>query len=253
MVPALRPGYAAMAAIEADCFDIDVAALHQGFLRQARAAGGTLALRSRAGRIWREDGAWHAETSHRRHLHRPRHRQRRRRLGRRGRAHRRPRPDRVAAQAPHRLHRRPGRLRLRRLAAARRCRPWLVRPRRGTAQADGQSRRRDRQRPLRRAARRIRRRGRDRPHAAGTRHPGRAHRAPLGRAADLHARPRPGGRRRAPSAASSGWSARAATACRPRRPPGALLAALVDGRDPGALAAAVPLCDPLRFARQAAA
>lgn len=63
MVPALRPGYAAMAAIESDCFDIDVAALHQGFLRQARAGGGTLALRSRAGRIWRQAGAWRAETS----------------------------------------------------------------------------------------------------------------------------------------------------------------------------------------------
>jgi D-arginine dehydrogenase len=63
MVPALRDGYAAMAAIEADCFDIDVAAMHQGFLRQARAAGGVLALRSRAGRIWRRDGLWHAETS----------------------------------------------------------------------------------------------------------------------------------------------------------------------------------------------
>lgn len=62
-VPALREGYAAMAAVEADCFDIDVAALHQGFLRQARAAGGALALRRRAGRIWREGGAWHAETS----------------------------------------------------------------------------------------------------------------------------------------------------------------------------------------------
>jgi D-arginine dehydrogenase len=63
MVPALRPGYAALAAIEADCFDIDVAAMHQGFLRQARAAGGVLALRSRAGRIWRAGGAWHAETA----------------------------------------------------------------------------------------------------------------------------------------------------------------------------------------------
>ena len=63
MVPALRPGYAAMAAIEEDCFDIDVAAMHQGFLRQARAADGVLALRSRAGRIWRQDGAWRAETS----------------------------------------------------------------------------------------------------------------------------------------------------------------------------------------------
>ncbi|MBR0669547.1 NAD(P)/FAD-dependent oxidoreductase [Neoroseomonas soli] len=63
MVPALRDGYAALAAVEADCFDIDVAAMHQGFLRQARAAGGTIALRSRAGRVWRQDGRWHAETS----------------------------------------------------------------------------------------------------------------------------------------------------------------------------------------------
>jgi D-arginine dehydrogenase len=63
MAPVLRPGYAAMAAIESDCFDIDVAAMHQGFLRQARAAGGVLALRHRAGRLWRANGAWHAETS----------------------------------------------------------------------------------------------------------------------------------------------------------------------------------------------
>lgn len=61
-VPALRPGYAAKAAIEADCFDMEVAALHAGFLRQFRAAGGMLALRHRAGRIWRRsDGTWHAE------------------------------------------------------------------------------------------------------------------------------------------------------------------------------------------------
>ena len=38
LVPALRPGYAAAAAIEDDAFDMDVAALHQGFLRQLRAA-----------------------------------------------------------------------------------------------------------------------------------------------------------------------------------------------------------------------
>ncbi len=62
-VPVLRPGYAVAAAIERDAFDIEVAALHQGFLRQARARGGTLALRHRAGRIWRQDGLWHAETS----------------------------------------------------------------------------------------------------------------------------------------------------------------------------------------------
>jgi D-arginine dehydrogenase len=59
----LRPGYAAAASIERDAFDIDVAALHQGFLRMARAAGGTLALRNRAGRIFHADGLWQAETS----------------------------------------------------------------------------------------------------------------------------------------------------------------------------------------------
>ncbi|MDE2515002.1 MAG: FAD-binding oxidoreductase [Rhodospirillales bacterium] len=63
MVPALRPGYAAAAAIEEDAFDMDVAALHQGFLRQLRAAGGVLALRHRAGRIAREAGQWSIETS----------------------------------------------------------------------------------------------------------------------------------------------------------------------------------------------
>ncbi len=63
MVPALRPGYAVRAAIEDDAFDMDVAALHQGFLRQMRARGGMLALRSRTGRIERRGGAWRVETS----------------------------------------------------------------------------------------------------------------------------------------------------------------------------------------------
>ena len=62
-VPPLRRGYAVLAAVEEDCFDMDVAALHAGFLRQATANGGTLALRHRAGRIWRDGGAWHAEGS----------------------------------------------------------------------------------------------------------------------------------------------------------------------------------------------
>jgi D-arginine dehydrogenase len=57
-VPALRPGYAVAAAIEEDAFDMDVAALHQGFLRLLRARGGILALRSRAGRIRRQGGRW---------------------------------------------------------------------------------------------------------------------------------------------------------------------------------------------------
>ena len=63
LVPALRPGYAAAAAIEDDAFDMDAAALHQGFLRQLRRAGGALALRHRAGRIAHRAGAWEVETS----------------------------------------------------------------------------------------------------------------------------------------------------------------------------------------------
>lgn len=63
MVPALRPGYAVAAAVERESFDMDVAALHAGFLRLLRARGGVLALRARAGRIWREGGLWRAETS----------------------------------------------------------------------------------------------------------------------------------------------------------------------------------------------
>jgi D-arginine dehydrogenase len=61
MVPALKPGYAVAASIERDAFDIDVASLHAGFLKSARAAGGALALRSRAGRIWHDKGRWHAQ------------------------------------------------------------------------------------------------------------------------------------------------------------------------------------------------
>jgi D-arginine dehydrogenase len=63
MVPALRPGYAVAASIERDAFEIDVASLHQGFLSVLRKSGGVLALRNRAGRIERRNGAWEAETS----------------------------------------------------------------------------------------------------------------------------------------------------------------------------------------------
>jgi D-arginine dehydrogenase len=62
LVPALRPGYLAGAAIEEDAFDMDVAAIHQGFLRMLRANGGVLALRSRVGRIEQHAGAWDIET-----------------------------------------------------------------------------------------------------------------------------------------------------------------------------------------------
>ena len=63
LAPALKPDYAVAAAIEEDAFDMDVAALHQGFLRQLRAHGGALSLRSRSGRVERKSGRWEVETS----------------------------------------------------------------------------------------------------------------------------------------------------------------------------------------------
>lgn len=63
MVPALKPDYAKAAAIETDAFDMDVAALHQGFLRQVKSRGGVLALRSRTSRISREGARWHVAVS----------------------------------------------------------------------------------------------------------------------------------------------------------------------------------------------
>jgi D-arginine dehydrogenase len=63
MLPALRDGYAAGAAVEDDAFDMDVNAIHQGFLRQLRTRNGVLALRNRAGRIDRTGGTWRVETS----------------------------------------------------------------------------------------------------------------------------------------------------------------------------------------------
>ena len=63
MVPPLRRGYADAAAIERDAFDMDVAGLHQGFLQMLRRAGGAIALRHKARRIERQGGAWFAETT----------------------------------------------------------------------------------------------------------------------------------------------------------------------------------------------
>jgi D-arginine dehydrogenase len=63
MVPALRPGYLGAAGLEDDAFDIDVATLHQGFLRQLRARGGVLGLRRRAGRIERHGPVWEVEAT----------------------------------------------------------------------------------------------------------------------------------------------------------------------------------------------
>ncbi|WP_428485383.1 NAD(P)/FAD-dependent oxidoreductase [Rhodopila sp.] len=63
LVPALRPGYLGGVALEEDAFDMDVAAIHQGFLRMHRSRGGVLGLRSRAGRIEERNGMWEVETA----------------------------------------------------------------------------------------------------------------------------------------------------------------------------------------------
>jgi len=62
-VPALRADYAVAAALEPDCFDMDVHALHQGFLRQVSQHGGRLALGQRAARIEPAGGRWQVTTA----------------------------------------------------------------------------------------------------------------------------------------------------------------------------------------------
>ena len=61
MVPAIREGAVAAALLEGGTFDLDVAALHQGYLAQMRRLGGVMALRSRTMRIERRAGAWEVE------------------------------------------------------------------------------------------------------------------------------------------------------------------------------------------------
>jgi D-arginine dehydrogenase len=63
MVPAIRDGAVSAALLEEGTFDLDVAALHQGFLAQLRRRGGAMALRSRTMRIERREGAWEVEVT----------------------------------------------------------------------------------------------------------------------------------------------------------------------------------------------
>jgi len=62
MNPALDPGYVAAALYEPGAEDIDVHALHGGFLRGMRARGGRLAVNAQVERLARESGVWVAET-----------------------------------------------------------------------------------------------------------------------------------------------------------------------------------------------
>lgn len=63
MIPAIRPGYAAAAALETGNHDIDVDLLLQGYLRLARSRGATVAFRRRSQRIDRNNGRWRVETA----------------------------------------------------------------------------------------------------------------------------------------------------------------------------------------------
>ena len=60
-VPLLRAGYVAQAALDSDAMDIDVTALHQGFLRGARSAQTVLMTKSRVTRVERRRGVWKIE------------------------------------------------------------------------------------------------------------------------------------------------------------------------------------------------
>jgi D-arginine dehydrogenase len=63
MIPALRPGYAAAAALETGNYDIDVHVLLHGYLRLARSRGAEVALRRRSQRIERQAGLWRVQTT----------------------------------------------------------------------------------------------------------------------------------------------------------------------------------------------
>jgi D-arginine dehydrogenase len=62
-VPLLRPGYAVAGVFDADCRDIDVSALHQGYLRGAKARGAELLTHAGVVGIRRKGGLWQVTTS----------------------------------------------------------------------------------------------------------------------------------------------------------------------------------------------
>ena len=60
--PHLKPEAVAFAAYEEGVMDMDVAAIHQGFLRGLKARGGTVVCDAGVTAIDRRNGAWHAQT-----------------------------------------------------------------------------------------------------------------------------------------------------------------------------------------------
>jgi len=67
LVPAFKPGYLGGAVLEPGSADIDVAALHQGYLRQARAAGALTLMDCEVTGIERSGGRWVIDTTQGRH------------------------------------------------------------------------------------------------------------------------------------------------------------------------------------------
>lgn len=63
MMPALRPEKISAAIIEPDSFDMDVHAIHQGFLRGYRRAGGVVATNADVMAIERQGGLWQVRTA----------------------------------------------------------------------------------------------------------------------------------------------------------------------------------------------
>lgn len=63
MVPVLRPEKVMAAIYEPDSFDMDVHAIHQGYLRGFRHAGGQLVTDAEAVHIERKNGQWHVQTA----------------------------------------------------------------------------------------------------------------------------------------------------------------------------------------------
>ncbi len=62
ILPVLRPDYVAGAVLEPDAMDIDVHALHQGFVRGIRARGGTIRTEAAVLALGRDGADWSVET-----------------------------------------------------------------------------------------------------------------------------------------------------------------------------------------------
>ncbi len=63
LCPVLRPGWTKRVLYNADAEDMDVAAIHQGYLRGFKAAGGTLACDAGVRALARETGGWRIDTA----------------------------------------------------------------------------------------------------------------------------------------------------------------------------------------------